>query len=163
MTDETRNAETSRQKLAQAARRIDMQASNDSARTATQYAILINGGAATAILSFLSKSPSSDPTVTLRDAALSQLGHAAAWSLVGYAVGVCFAAVSMWCSSQASAKYGLRWESFLDDRTTSDKREADEQNFLDAGERWIGRHRICFAVSVLLFFFSTVVMAWGLR
>jgi hypothetical protein len=163
MVDEATNAETPRQKLAHAARQIDMQASSDSARNAAQYAILINGGAATAILSFLSKSPSPASTGTLHAAALSQLGDAAACSLVGYAAGVCCAAMSMWCSSQASANYGLRWESFLDDTKTLDYRTADQQRFLDKGERWVRWHRNSFAGSVLLFLVSTAIMAWALR
>jgi hypothetical protein len=146
MTDETRNAETPRQKLAHAARRIDMQASSDSARNATQYAIIINGGAATAILSFLSKS----------HAAGSQLDYAAAGSLVGYAIGVCFAAVSMWCSSQASARFGSMWEAFLDGDTDWEKR------FRDEGVTLVSRHRNFFTVSILLFLISTAAMAWGL-
>jgi hypothetical protein len=156
MADGDPNVETPRQKLAQTARQNDMQASSESARNATQYAILINGGAATAILSFLSKTPNSDSSSTLHAAALSGLGRAAAWSLVGYALGVCFAAISMWCSSQASAKFGLKWESFLD----SDR--PAENRFMAEGDRWLRLHRNFFTASILLFFGSTVAMAWGL-
>jgi uncharacterized membrane protein len=163
MPDETTKAETPREKLAHAARQIDMQASNETARNAAQYAILINGGAATAILSFLSKSPSPASTGALPVAALSQLGNAAACSLVGYAAGVCCAAMSMWCSSQASANYGLRWESFLDDTKTLDYRTTDQKKFLDKGESWVRWHRNSFAASILLFLVSTAIMAWALR
>src|SRR5690349_20771106 len=100
--------ESPRQKLAEAARQGDIQAANETARAATQAAILINGGAATAILAFLSnyltKTPAPPPAILT----------AAAAALLGYAVGVGFGAWSMWCSSQAAAHFGLRWEAFLD-------------------------------------------------
>jgi hypothetical protein len=149
MTNGATTAETARQKLAQTAREKDIVAANDSARAATQAAILINGGAATAILAFLSayltKSP---PTPT------GILG-AAAWSLMGYALGVCFGAWSMWCSSQAAAQYGLRWEAFLDNNTDA------ERNFLAAADSWISRHRNAFGLSIVLFFLSSSAMAYG--
>jgi hypothetical protein len=154
MANEIMKVETPRQKLAQAARQIDIQAAHDGARAAAQTSVLINGGAATAILAFLStyltKIPSPPPGIP----------YAASIALFGYAFGVCLGAWSMWCSSQASAQYGLRWESFLDDTKSSD---ADERKFAHLGERWVERHRISFAGSVLLFLVSTAVMAWGLR
>jgi hypothetical protein len=145
MADDPRNVETPRQKLSQAARQLDIQAANDSARAATQAAILINGGAATAILVSLSKGPS--PPTRILDAA--------SWSLMGYAFGVCLGAVSIWCSSQASAQFGLRWEAFLDgDRQT-------EATFLKTADKWLWWHRNSFALSILLFFISSCAMAWG--
>jgi hypothetical protein len=141
--------ETPRQKLAQAARQNDIQASNETARAATQAAILINGGAATAILAFLSnyltKTPAPPPGI---------LG-AAALSLLGYAFGVCFGAWSMWCSSQAAAQFGLRWEAFLDGNNDG------ATNYLTAGNGWLGSHRNYFGVSILLFFFSSLALALG--
>src|SRR5262245_25959904 len=92
------NPETPRQKLAYEARHKDIQAANDSSRAAIQSSILINGGAATAILAYLSKSSATPPSIT----------HAAAWALAFYAIGVAFGALSVWFSSQASAYYGYR-------------------------------------------------------
>jgi hypothetical protein len=69
----------------------DIQTANDSARPAMQVAILINGGAATAILAYLSKGTQT-PTGII---------HAASWALAGYAVGVASAAAAMWWQTQA--------------------------------------------------------------
>jgi hypothetical protein len=157
MADEPKTTETARQKLAQTARQNDIQAANDSARAATQAAILINGGAATAILAFLStylsKSPS--PPAGILDAA--------SWSLMGYAFGVCFGAISIWCSSQASAQFGLGWEASLDDPPKIPKpgEMSAEDGYRATAAKWLRRHRISFAVSILLFFVSSVVMASG--
>jgi hypothetical protein len=155
MTDVPNNAETPRQKLAQAARKTDIQATNDGARAATQAAILINGGAATAIHAFLStylsKSPSPPPSIL----------YGASAALFGYAVGVCLGAWSMWCSSQASAKFGLRWETFLDYDMDPKKRKLAEDTYLNEGDRWLRRHRNSFTTSILLFFISSLVMAFG--
>jgi hypothetical protein len=141
--------ESPRQKLAQAARQTDIQAANETARAATQAAILINGGAATAILAFLSnyltKTPAAPPGIL----------SAAAVSLLGYALGVGFAAWSMWCSSQAAAQFGLRWEALLDGNA------AGEAAYLAAGNSWLGRHRNSFGLSIVLFLLSSLVIAFG--
>jgi hypothetical protein len=145
----TNGTETPRQKLAQEARQKDIQAANESARAATQAAILINGGAATAILAFLSTYLTKSPSPP------SGILNAAAWALIGYAFGVCFGAWSMWCSSQAAGQFGLRWEAYLENNTN------DEAGYLSAGNSWLSRHRGSFGVSILLFFFSSSAMAWG--
>src|SRR6266446_5820882 len=122
MADEPKITETPRQKLAQAA-------------------ILINGGAATAILAFLStylsKSPS-PPTGILGAAALS---------LMGYAFGVCFGAISIWSSSQASAQFGLAWEAFLDDppKPVIPGVMGAEEGYRASAEKWLRQHRLTFA------------------
>jgi hypothetical protein len=149
MADGPGNVETPLQKLSQAARHLDIQAANDSARAATQAAILINGGAAIAILAFLSTYLSKGPSPPTR------ILDAASWSLMGYALGVCFGAVSIWCSSQASAQFGLRWEAFLD----VDKQA--EAKFLERADKQLQWHRSSFALSILLFFISSLAMAWG--
>jgi hypothetical protein len=141
--------ESPRQKLAQAARQADIQAANETARAATQAAILINGGAATAILAFLSN------YLTKTPAAPSGILSAAAWSLFGYALGVCFGAWSMWCSSQAAAQFGLRWEAFLDGNNNG------ATDFLNAGNSWLDRHRNSFGLSILLFLLSSLAIAYG--
>ena len=141
--------ETPRQKLAQAARQTDIQAANESARAATQAAILINGGAATAILAFLSN------YLTKTPAPPSAILSAAAWSLIGFAAGVGLGAWSMWCSSQAAAQFGLRWEAFLEGNA------ADEATYLAAGNSWLGRHRNSFGLSILVFLLSSLAIAFG--
>jgi hypothetical protein len=155
MPDEPKNAETPRQKLAQEARQVDIRAAHDGARAAAQTSVLINGGAATAILAFLSaylsKSTSFPPAIL----------YAASASLFGYATGVCFGAWSMWCASQACATFGLRWEVSLDiDREKTERDEA-EADFLKAGDGWLGRHRNSFGFSILWFVLSSGAMAFG--
>jgi hypothetical protein len=160
MTNDPKNAETPRQALAQKARQADMQAANDGARAATQVSVLINGGAATAILAFLStylsKTASAPPGIL----------YAASASLFGYALGVCFGAWSMWCASQACGQFGLRWELFLDtEREKTDKEKADkeqtEKNYLKEGDRWLVKHKSSFRRSILSFVISSAVMAFG--
>lgn len=149
MTNGTDNTETPRQKLAQSARQDDMKAANDGARTAAQTSVLINGGAATAVLAFLSSYLTKTPT------APASIPTAAAWALFGYAVGVCFGAWSMWCASQASGQFGLRWEAFLDGKPN------DETNYLNKADGWLERHRNSFGLSIVLFLVSSGAMAYG--
>jgi hypothetical protein len=153
--DASRSAETPRQKIAYEARKGDMQAANDGARAATQVAVLINGGAATAILSFLStyltKSSTVPPAVL----------YAAALSLFGYATAVGFAAWSMWCASQAAGQYGLRWETYLDLDYGETERNAAEKQYLEEGDKWVRKHRAGFGISIALFLISSLAMAFG--
>jgi hypothetical protein len=86
--------EDPRHKLAPERSGKDLQNSSDGARAAGQSMILINGGAASAILAYLSKE-SATPTSLL---------SAASVSLIGYALGVVCAALAIWFSSQASAR-----------------------------------------------------------
>jgi hypothetical protein len=96
--------ETPREKLAADRAQKDLQTSGETARAAAQAAVLINGGAATAVLAYLTKDAHT-PSNVLRAAAIT---------LAAYAIGVAWGAWSMWCSSQASAEWGYRWESILD-------------------------------------------------
>lgn len=141
--------ESPRQKLAQVARKSDMQAANDGARAAAQTAVLINGGAATAILAFLSN------YLTKTSTTPAAILYAAAASLAGYGIGVGFAAWSMWCASQACGQFGLRWEAFLD------KDGQAETNFLTAGNQWLKKHISAFGLSIVLFLLSSIIMALG--
>jgi hypothetical protein len=155
MADETGNTETLRQKLAEKARQTDMQAANDGARAAAQTSVLINGGAATAILAFLSTYLSKSSSIPLA------IPYAASVSLFGYAVGVCLGAWSMWCASQGSGQFGLRWETFLDTEKEKTERDKAETNYLNEGDRWLKKHKITFLLSILSFVISSGVMAFG--
>jgi hypothetical protein len=119
----------------------DLDNANEGARTATQSAILINGGAATAILAYLSKDTA------------PQLLNAASISLLAYAAGVFFAAVSMWCSSQGSAQFGYYWGA------VADKNEAGKTQYWNSGQTWLTRHRASFFVSILCFMFASYWIA----
>jgi hypothetical protein len=115
----------------------DLDNASEGARTATQSAILINGGAATAILAYLSKD-----TAPL-------LLNAASVALLIYAGGVFFAAVSMWCSSQASAQFGYYWGA------VADRNESDKTRFWNSGQNWLRSHRGSFFLSIGCFIFAS--------
>jgi hypothetical protein len=138
------NGRKTLEKLAPEARHKDTQAANDAGRAATQSAILINGGAATAVLAYLAKE--SIPSPILRAVLLS---------LVIYAFGVAFAAGSMWCSAHASGAFGLTWQHVLDKNAKGEKQSWENAN------KWLGRHRAFFAVSIALFLVASCVVAYG--
>jgi hypothetical protein len=119
----------------------DLDNANEGARTATQSAILINGGAATAILAYLSKDTA------------APLLNAASVSLFAYAGGVFFAAVSMWCSSQASANFGYYWGA------VADKNENGKTKFWKNGQSWLCGHRASFFASIACFIFASFWIA----
>lgn len=135
--------ETPREKLAAERAHKDLQISGETARAAAQVAVLINGGAATAILAYLSKEAHT-PSDVLRAAAIA---------LAVYAIGVAVGAWSMWCSSQASAEWGYRWESVLDHDPVG------EQQFRASAENWLYRHRGSMGLSILLFIGSSCWIA----
>jgi hypothetical protein len=135
--------ETPREKLAADRAERDLQTSGETARAAAQAAVLINGGAATAILAYLSKDAHT-PSNVLRAGAIA---------LAVYAIGVAWGAWSMWCSSQASAEWGYRWESVLDHDPVG------EQQFTASAESWLFRHRGSMGLSILLFIGSSCWIA----
>src|SRR5262249_42749499 len=99
------SSETPAQKRAADRADRDMQIATEGARATTQAAILINGGAATAILAYLSKSTPTAPSLL----------HAASWALAIYAFGVLCALLSMWFSAQAAAQFAHYREAMLDE------------------------------------------------
>jgi hypothetical protein len=135
--------ETAAQKLAAERANQDIQSANDSARAAIQAVILINGGAATAILAYLSKDTHTAPSLL----------HAASWSLGVYAIGVFCGVMSMWCQTQALAQFGYRSEAKLDGDN------AGAQHFLNTGQRWLYGHWAWLVLSVLSFIGSSGWMA----
>jgi hypothetical protein len=115
----------------------DLDASSEGARTATQSAILINGGAATAILAYLAKDTA------------PQLMNAAAVSLFFYAAGVFCAAWSMWSSSQASAKFGYYWGAVVDGN------DAGKREHWKSGQDLLWWHRYTFFASIACFIIAS--------
>jgi hypothetical protein len=110
----------------------DTAASHETARAATQAATLINGGAAAAILTFLSKQ-TLPPLDVIRAASIS---------LIIYAFGMASGGFSTWCSSQSAAQYALMWEA----RITADS--AYERQRLSWGNFWVGLHRVFLFLSL---------------
>jgi hypothetical protein len=128
-------SETPRQKLAASRASGDIQLANEAARAAAQAAILINGGAATAILAYLSKDAHTPPSIL----------SAASWSLMGYAIGVFCGAIALWCASLALSQTGRYQMAILyDDQIDIQRR------FLELGNRfsaitWLSPLACCFS------------------
>jgi hypothetical protein len=120
----------------------DYQASIETGRAATQAAILISGGAATAILTFLSKQIPPPLEVV----------KGASWSLLFYTFGVACGAVSMWSSAYSSAFFGNNWEKDFFNITKSEK---DKQR----PEWWKSIHRVFMWLSFLSFMVASFVIA----
>ena len=76
----------------------DADISNENLRATAQASILINGGAATAILAFLAK-----------DNIDVGLYRTAPFILFGYAVGVFGGLLAMYCSIRIADEYQMRW------------------------------------------------------
>jgi len=112
----------------------DFKASYETARAAAQAAILINGGAATAILAFLSKGTPTPP----------HLMRAACVSLALYAIGVACGALSIWYSAQAAAWFASSALGNLTD-------DPGAANDLEKGRNLLERHKGLFPASIVLF------------
>jgi hypothetical protein len=80
----------------------DAVVSNETIRATAQAVILINGGAATAILAYLAKN-GLDPFVL----------HQMSWCLAVYGVGVVFGACMMFCAIRSLDFYNVRWPSSI--------------------------------------------------
>jgi hypothetical protein len=76
----------------------DIKQANENARASGQAALLMNGGAATAILAFLTKAAGSSPPKLL------------AISLVIYALGAIFGARALWCWTFSLREFGVYHE-----------------------------------------------------
>jgi len=119
----------------------DFNASNEAARAAAQAAILINGGAATALLAFLSKVGT--PPFIVRGACVS-LGL--------YALGVVCGTLSIWYSAQAAGQFASAELGTL-------RNDSNAATDLEKARRQLERHRMFFPVSLVLFVAATVFMA----
>jgi 4-hydroxybenzoate polyprenyltransferase len=121
----------------------DYQASIETGRAATQAAILISGGAATAILTFLSKQAPPPPGVV----------NGASWSLLFYTIGVACGALSMWSSAYSSAFFGNNWERDFFNRTE------DKKDYQRRAKYWLFSHRVFMWLSFLSFVVASYVIA----
>jgi hypothetical protein len=131
----------------------DYEAAAQALRAAAQATILINGGAATAIIAFLGRAtPPPDSVVS-----------AAAWALFFYALGIAAGPYAFWGISQAATLYASAWEGIL----TRDLPATSRQDRLNADQhvrnytRYVIASIICFVVgSVIL---AVVVGKRGLQ
>jgi hypothetical protein len=125
----------------------DAGSSNDAARSTAQAVILINGGAnggaATAILAFLSKT-GLDPLIFMT----------AAICLGLYAIGVAAGAVMMYCSTRTLDLYSVRW------RLAAHPEEfSTEEDQRKLAEKWWKGMRRSFYSSTAIFLLASVILA----
>jgi hypothetical protein len=121
----------------------DSASSNETARATAQAAILINGGAATAVLAFLAKG------------GLPQtVFQAAAMCLSLYAVGVVLGACMMFCTVRSLDHYALRWR--LEAHPIDG---ADAMRNREPAEGWWKGMKRCFYASIAAFMISSSSLA----
>jgi hypothetical protein len=120
--------------------------SNENVRATAQASILINGGAATAILAFLAKDRL-DPSVL----------KIASGCMAGYALGVLMGAAMLYCSSRSLDEYNVYWRLLAHPDSERDITKAK----IAAYQWWLWIKR-CFFGSILLFLFSTAIVSWAL-
>jgi hypothetical protein len=107
----------------------------DLCKVTAQACLLINGGAATAVIAFMSKDKI-DP----------HLFHIVPWCLGGYAIGVLTSAAMMFCVMMNADYWNYHWYniSYADD----DKGAA---NYEAVADRWHTALYVCFVVAVIFF------------
>jgi hypothetical protein len=131
----------------------DSKIANETARTTAQAIILINGGAATAILAFLSK-----------DRIEPHMLQLASWCLVGYAFGVVVGAFMLFCCTRAAEEFDVYWRRVADPElkhTTELKRTPRHAALI--GGQWQSRMSSSFFIALLSFFLSSCFLAYLLN
>jgi hypothetical protein len=125
---------------------VDAESSNATARTTAQASILINGGAATAVLAFLAKEPLPQSLI-----------HVSAVCLALYSVGVLAGTCMMYCTVRSLDYYSLRWR-----LEAHPEPGADAKRNRTLGEKWWRSMKRCFYMSMATFIFSSVILAGAL-
>ncbi len=110
-------------------------AANDNSRPMAQYALVINGAAASAVIAFLTKEHI-DPVIF----------RAVPWTLACYALGVATAAVAMYVMTEALDQWNCFWE-----LTARGEPQADIDAQEAEANRWWNYVRILFFVSIAWF------------
>lgn len=124
----------------------DAVSSNETARATAQATILINGGAATAVLAFLAKGDLPPTLVSI-----------AAVCLALYAAGVVVGACMMYCTVRSLDYYALRW------RLEAHPEEgAEARRNRELGESWWKMMKRCFYASIAFFAIASVILACDL-
>jgi hypothetical protein len=120
-------------------------AANENSRPMAQYALLINGAAASAVIAFLSKDHI-DPIVV----------RAAPWTLSAYAAGVVFGALAMFFMTESLDYWNAHWES------VARKKKSDAEQFSRRGRALWWAVRFEFWFSIALFTVGSGVLAIAL-
>lgn len=118
--------------------------SNEHSRATAQACILINGGAATAVIAFLAKD-------NLQPAFLLTVP----WCLVGYGVGVFFGALMMYCAMETMDYWNKYWF-----HKAHKSREFEISDAQANAEGWWFWFRWFFSLSVLSFLASSTALAY---
>jgi hypothetical protein len=118
----------------------------DANRAAAQSALLVNGGAATAILAYLSKEH-----VPL------DFMHAAAMALIGYGAGVFVAMAMMLCSARSISQWANYWEGHVRSYGEERVRRAERK-----GRAWLWATYVCFVISISFFLIASAWMGISL-
>lgn len=125
------------------------QASNlayDLCKAIAQSCLLINGGAATAVIALLSKDKVDQALLTFIP-----------WALGGYALGVAVSAYMLFCVMMSADHWNEFWY-FLSYEV--DERKAEREDNL--GKKWQKRMNAGFLVAIFCFAFSCMVVAVGM-
>jgi hypothetical protein len=124
----------------------DAEASNDTGKAAAQAAILINGGAATAVLAYLAKEHIDIHVL-----------HIAAWCLTGYGFGIVCGAFMMYFRLHALDEYGVRWRYEAHPESGHNAERHRQKAFkISSRANWL------FVASMLFFVATSFVMAWAI-
>jgi hypothetical protein len=145
MTDEY-DSDLARRTFAAERSHKDAANSNEMTRSTSQAAILINGGAATAVLAFLAKDKI-DPWVL----------RIAPFCLAGYVIGVVSGALMMYCTVRSLDFYSMRWRLAAHPEEGMDAKRDKALAF-----RWLNRVRYCFCASMASFAISSIILAVAL-
>jgi hypothetical protein len=121
----------------------DSTVANETARASAQAAILINGGAATAVLAFMGKD-------TLDPGLLRMVSGC----LAIYAVGVFFGALTLFSMMNAVNWWNMSWEAVARGYGEVEQKSADR-----VANSWMRGAHGCFLAAMLCFVFSSLLIA----
>ena len=118
------------------------QVANEHSRATAQACILINGGAATAAIAFLAKD-------NINPALLSSVPRC----IAGYAVGVLFGSLMMFCMTQTMEQWSSYW--YFNSHGASNVKAASASKW---AKRWWVGYNCCFALTSLCFVISSILL-----
>jgi len=125
----------------------DAQISNENSRAAAQAVILINGGAATAVLAFLSKEKMETHFIVF-----------AAIAMCLYAIGVAAGACMIWCKNHALRCWSIVWQDVMKAPWIEFAAEESHQRAV----KWFWWSNVAFLGSIVFFVVASGCLAWGL-
>jgi hypothetical protein len=140
----------SRRQLAIDRSNQDALQSNEHLRAAAQATILINGGAATAVLAFLS-------ALIAKDKADAHLFTSAGLALIAYTVGVACAPLVIWFMNIALKHWNQSWQRVLENPGSDVVGTKEHEWALP----WYWGANICFGISILGFVAGSGILAGG--